>query len=109
MLAARGRLGSIWGAGREELPASVRFYAGGGGSVRGYGFQELGPLDEDNDPLGGRSVVEFGGEMRIPLRITAVFARENGEWKIAQWHASIGVSNAEAFGEDLTKRVSDAA
>jgi translocation and assembly module TamA len=70
VLAARGRLGSIWGAGREELPASVRFYAGGGGSVRGYGFQELGPLDEDNDPLGGRSVIEFGGEMRIRVTET---------------------------------------
>ncbi|HXV25532.1 MAG TPA: autotransporter assembly complex family protein [Alphaproteobacteria bacterium] len=70
VLAARGRLGSIWGAGREELPASIRFYAGGGGSVRGYGFQELGPLDEDDDPQGGRSVIEFGGEMRIRLTET---------------------------------------
>lgn len=70
VLAARGRVGSIWGAGREELPASTRFYAGGGGSVRGYGFQELGPLDEDNDPLGGRSVIEFGGEVRIRVTET---------------------------------------
>lgn len=70
VLAARGRIGSIFGAGREELPASIRFYAGGGGSVRGYAFQELGPLDEDNDPEGGRSVIEFGGEMRIRLTET---------------------------------------
>jgi translocation and assembly module TamA len=70
VLAARGRLGSIWGAGREELPASVRFYAGGGGSIRGYGFQQVGPLDEDNDPLGGRSVIEFGGEMRVRITDT---------------------------------------
>jgi translocation and assembly module TamA len=70
VLAARGRLGSIWGAGREELPASVRFYSGGGGSVRGYGFQELGPLAEDNDPLGGRSVIEFGGEVRVRVTET---------------------------------------
>ncbi len=70
VLAARGRLGSIWGAGREELPASIRFYAGGGGSVRAYGFQKLGPLDEDDDPQGGRSVIEFGGEMRIRLTET---------------------------------------
>lgn len=70
VLAARGRVGSIFGAGREELPASIRFYAGGGGSVRGYAFQELGPLDEDNDPQGGRSVIEFGGEMRIRLTET---------------------------------------
>jgi translocation and assembly module TamA len=70
VLAARGRLGSIVGAGREELPASIRFYSGGGGSVRGYAFQELGPLDEDNDPLGGHSVIEFGGEIRIRVTDT---------------------------------------
>ena len=70
VLAARGRLGTISGAGREELPASVRFYSGGGGSIRGYGFQEVGPLDEDNDPLGGRSVIEFGGEVRVRITDT---------------------------------------
>jgi translocation and assembly module TamA len=70
VLAVRGRLGSIWGAGREELPASIRFYSGGGGSVRGYGFQQLGPLDEHNDPEGGRSVVEFGSELRIRITDT---------------------------------------
>jgi len=70
ILAVRGRLGSIWGAGREELPASIRFYAGGGGSVRGYGFQQLGPLDEHNDPEGGRSVIEFGSEFSVRITDT---------------------------------------
>jgi translocation and assembly module TamA len=70
VLAARGRLGTIWGADRSELPADVRFYAGGAGSVRGYAFQKLGPLDDENDPEGGRSVVEFGGEVRIKITDT---------------------------------------
>jgi outer membrane protein assembly factor BamA len=42
-LAARARLGTIFGAGRDRIAPSRRFYAGGGGSVRGYGFQRLGP------------------------------------------------------------------
>ncbi|MGE5441972.1 MAG: autotransporter assembly complex protein TamA [Bacteroidota bacterium] len=65
VLAARGRIGSIYGSSRSLVPASQRFYAGGGGSVRGYKFQSIGPLDRNNDPLGGRSLVEVNAEARI--------------------------------------------
>ncbi|WP_282609269.1 autotransporter assembly complex family protein [Pelagibius sp. Alg239-R121] len=67
ILAARGKLGSIAGEETDDIPATKRFYAGGGGSVRGYEFRTLGPLDNDNDPLGGRSVVELGFEARIKV------------------------------------------
>ena len=64
VLAGRVRVGSIVGAARERLAPSRRFYAGGGGSVRGFGFQELGPKDPNNDPIGGRSVNEAAFEAR---------------------------------------------
>lgn len=65
-LAGRIRLGTILGAGRDRIAPSRRFYAGGGGSVRGYGFQRLGPRDPVfDDPIGGRSVTEFAVEARI--------------------------------------------
>nr|WP_243853591.1 BamA/TamA family outer membrane protein [Sphingopyxis panaciterrae] len=64
VLAGRVRVGSILGAARERLAPSRRFYAGGGGSVRGYGYQELGPKDPNNDPIGGRSVNEAAFEAR---------------------------------------------
>ncbi|HWW58337.1 MAG TPA: BamA/TamA family outer membrane protein [Sphingopyxis sp.] len=64
VLAGRLRVGSILGAARERLAPSRRFYAGGGGSVRGFGFQELGPKDPNNDPIGGRSVNEAAVEAR---------------------------------------------
>ncbi len=67
VLAGRGRVGSIVGERTEAVPADRRFYAGGGGSIRGYEFQKVGPLDDDNDPLGGRSLLEVGGEVRIRL------------------------------------------
>ena len=70
VLAARGRLGSIFGDSRSSVPANMRFYAGGGGSVRGYGFRMVGPLDEHDDPIGGRSVVEIGAEVRIKVTDT---------------------------------------
>jgi translocation and assembly module TamA len=64
VLAGRGKLGVIVGEDTDDLPANKRFYAGGGGSVRGYEFQKVGPLDDDDDPLGGRSVIEVGAEVR---------------------------------------------
>ena len=39
----------------EELPASVRFFAGGDNSVRGYAYQSLGPKDDKGDVVGGRN------------------------------------------------------
>lgn len=65
ILAGRTRLGSIVGAETLDLPANKRFYAGGGGSIRGYAFQSVGPLAPDNDPIGGRSLIEFSAEMRL--------------------------------------------
>lgn len=67
ILAARGTLGSILGEETDDIPATKRFYAGGGGSVRGYEFRTLGPLDENDDPLGGRSVLELGFELRVKV------------------------------------------
>lgn len=67
VVAGRTRLGSIVGSDRRELPASKRFYSGGGGSVRGYEFRSVGPLDSDQDPLGGRSVMEAGLELRTKI------------------------------------------
>jgi translocation and assembly module TamA len=64
VLAGRTRVGSIVGATRDTIAPSRRLYAGGGGSVRGFGYQELGPKDANNDPIGGRSLTEFAVEAR---------------------------------------------
>ena len=64
VVAGRVMLGSVAGTNTEDLPATERFYAGGGGSVRGFGHQEVGPVDEDDDPVGGRSVFEGSLELR---------------------------------------------
>ena len=67
VLAGRIRVGSILGAANLGLAPSRRFYAGGGGSVRGFGYQEIGPRDAFNDPVGGRSLAEFSLEARVRL------------------------------------------
>lgn len=62
--ALRLTLGSIDVASIDAVPADERYYAGGGGSVRGYEYQEIGP-QVDNVPLGGDKLVEFSAEMRM--------------------------------------------
>jgi translocation and assembly module TamA len=64
VLAFRARLAQVTGESLGALPANHRLYAGGAGSIRGYAFQTAGPLDADNDPIGGRSLFTFGGELR---------------------------------------------
>lgn len=66
VLAGRVKAGSITGAARNEVPADERFYAGGGGSIRGYEYQKVGPLRDDT-PLGGRSLFEVSLEARARI------------------------------------------
>ncbi|NRA31194.1 MAG: BamA/TamA family outer membrane protein [Parvularculaceae bacterium] len=63
--AGRLHLGAIYGASRADIPATERFFAGGGGSIRGYAFQEASPIDPTTaDILGGASLVELNLELR---------------------------------------------
>lgn len=65
-LAGRVRAATIQGAGLNDIAPSRRLYAGGGASVRGYGFQGVGPRDADGNPTGGASLIEFSLEARVP-------------------------------------------
>jgi translocation and assembly module TamA len=96
-LAGRVRLGSITGIERDRLAPSRRFYAGGGGSVRGFSFQGLGPritvanpafdpAEDDPEevsptitlPIGGRSLTEFAIEGRYRFGNYGVVAFVDG-------------------------------
>lgn len=67
VLAGRTAIGQIFGTDVYNLPADERFYSGGGGSVRGYGYQLIGPLDRNNNPMGGNALLEFALESRINI------------------------------------------
>jgi translocation and assembly module TamA len=71
VLAARVKLGSILGGSIPDVPADRRFYGGGGGSVRGYGYQAVGPRLADNTPAGGLSLTE--GSVELRQRVTGRF------------------------------------
>ena len=109
--AGRVRLAQVIGANAFDLAPSRRIYAGGGGSVRGYGYQKLGPRDVDGDPVGGQSLAEFGLEARVPLTLfggkfgIVPFldggSLTNSGWpELDQWQfgAGLGVRYYSSFG-----------
>lgn len=51
----------------EDVPLVARFFSGGGNSVRGFDYRELGPLDATGEPLGGTTFAEASAELRVPL------------------------------------------
>jgi translocation and assembly module TamA len=65
VLAGRVRVATITGANTAIIAPSRRLYSGGGGSVRGFSYQGIGPVDIDGDPVGGRGLTEFGSEARF--------------------------------------------
>lgn len=98
VVAARARVGTISGIMRDNLAPSRRFYGGGGGSVRGFGYQRLGPLDPNYDPIGGRSLNEFALEGRYRFGnfgvvgfIDAGQAYESSIPKFDDWRVGVGV------------------
>lgn len=53
----RGEAGSTWVDDFSSLPPSVRFFAGGDYSVRGFAYQSLGPEDAAGNVIGGRHLL----------------------------------------------------
>lgn len=91
--AFRGRLGATFGSSLVDLPSNKRYFSGGGGSVRGYDFQAVGPLDLEGNPIGGRSVIEgaFEARVRIARNIQIAGFADAG---------AIGSQNLPDFGGD---------
>lgn len=65
VLASRVRLGTMPGSDIDYVAPSRRFYAGGGASIRGYGYNLVGPRNALGEPKGGRSLYEFSIEARV--------------------------------------------
>lgn len=101
VLASRLRSGFVFGAALEELPVSRRFFAGGGGSARGFEYQSVGPRAADGTPTGGKGLLEVSGEMRWrrdgPLGFVAfldgasVVANESASFDDVRYSGGIGV------------------
>jgi translocation and assembly module TamA len=106
--AGRVALGSIVGADLQDVPADRRFYAGGGGSVRGYSYQGIGPKAADGQPIGGLSWFETSVEMRYQVTDTigivpfvdagSVSVEQFPDFKDVKVGAGIGLRYMTPFG-----------
>jgi len=65
---ARANLGITAIDDLDNLPVSLRFFAGGGLSVRGYDYKSLGPLDEYGEVVGGRHLFAASVEYERRLK-----------------------------------------
>jgi translocation and assembly module TamA len=70
VIAVLAALGATAGVSLDQMPKDKRYYAGGGGSVRGYGFQRAGPIGIHDEPIGGLSSTEASLEFRYKLTET---------------------------------------
>lgn len=62
-----GRAGSIVPYGDSDVPFFDRFFLGGPNTLRGFGFRDVGPKDENNEPIGGNSFGYLSAEYMVQL------------------------------------------
>jgi translocation and assembly module TamA len=111
VLAARVRAATIQGAPAQDIAPSRRLYGGGGASVRGYGFQGVGPRDDQGNPTGGASLVEFAAEARIETGLLGgavevvpfidagtVGRGSTPDFAEIRWGAGVGIRYKTTFG-----------
>ncbi len=111
VLAGRVRAATIQGAGIDAIAPSRRLYGGGGASVRGYGFQGVGPRDAEGNPTGGASLVEFALEARVETPLFdgalevvpfidagSVSRSSTPDFDEIRWGAGIGFRYKTTFG-----------
>ena len=126
VLAGRIKLGSIIGGEELTIPADRLFYSGGGGSVRGFEYQGVGPRLPDNTPRGGLSLFEVSAEVRRDIGESfqavafvdagAIGASETPDFSNLRYAVGAGVRYKLPFGPvrfdvalPLDKREGDAA
>ncbi|MFA6219346.1 MAG: BamA/TamA family outer membrane protein [Erythrobacter sp.] len=111
VVAARARYASIQGAPLSAIAPSRRLYAGGGSSLRGYGYQSVGPKNDFLEATGGRSLVEASIEARIGtglfdgalsvvpfFDLGAVSVDTTPDFRFVKFGAGVGVRYATSFG-----------
>ena len=94
VLAGRVKVGSLVGPDVAELPPDMLFFAGGGGSVRGYAYRNIGVPTPSGNVIGGRSLIEGSVEARVKVTdsIGVVGFVDAGY---------VGADSIPAFDEDL--------
>lgn len=68
ILTLNGEVGAIdvWGNG-DRVPLFDRLYLGGANDLRGFNFRDVGPKDENGEPIGGQSLARATIEVTVPI------------------------------------------
>ncbi len=66
-LLLRTDLGTTFGDGLDDLPKDLRFFAGGINSIRGFGYETLGELNNEGKVIGGKKLLEVSIEYEYPV------------------------------------------
>jgi len=108
IIAGRIAGGSLIGTDIEDVPPSRRFYAGGGGSIRGYEYQSVSPRNGKGDLIGGLSYFEASAELRVRITDTigvvpffdmgAAFEEEVPDFTDLHYAAGLGLRYYTAIG-----------
>ena len=105
-LLARTSFGAVYAGDFDALPPELRFFAGGDRSLRGYGYQELGPVNDAGLVSGGKYLAVISGEYEYALNETwavagfadvgNAFDAQNSDLKTGigaglRWRSPVGV------------------
>ena len=66
-LVIRAEQGAILGSSIGDVPSSLRFFAGGDQSVRGFGYEKISPKNDDGDLTGARYLSVGSVELQVPV------------------------------------------
>ena len=66
-LVIRAEQGAILGSSIDDVPPSLRFFAGGDQSVRGFGYEKISPKNDDGDLTGARYLSVGSVELQVPV------------------------------------------
>jgi outer membrane protein insertion porin family len=93
-----GQADRIGGSGGKLVPIYERYFLGGGDTIRGFPYRAISPIDENEDPYGGESMIIGNIELTHPIYDFirgAVFVDAGGVWRRA-WDIKLDEFNVGA-------------
>lgn len=87
VFAGKASFGAFNGAELHNIPSTQRYYLGGVDTVRGYGYQQIGPKDKNSDPLGGRSyqLLNLEARYKVTDSLGLVGFLDGGQLYTTEW------------------------
>jgi outer membrane protein insertion porin family len=64
ILSLQGRVATVEG---DDVPIFERLFLGGANTLRGFDYRDVGPKDENGEPLGGQTSAFFSAEVTFPI------------------------------------------